>query len=344
MREALLTAPGRIEHRDKPWDKELSPGEVRIRIASVGICGSDIHYFRHGGIGEQRVQYPFRMGHECSGTIEAVNDPESILNVSDKVAIDPLVSCGTCFQCESGRLHTCLNQVFLGSPGQLSGALAEYLDLPSANCFKIPQKMSSAEGVMVEPLSIAIHAARFLNKRDLKTVGIIGCGPIGLCVLEICKLLGAGEIYATDKLNYRVDLAKERGAQYAANPLHKDIAADINSLSPQGCSAVFECAGEQDAMDQGLELLQPGGILLQIGIPQTISFKIDPHLCRRKEIRIQNVRRQNNSIREAIDYINTKQVHVGHMITHQFDFDYVQEAFELVEQYGDEVVKALVNI
>jgi threonine dehydrogenase-like Zn-dependent dehydrogenase len=195
----------------------------------------------------------------------------------------------------------------------------------------------------VEPLSIGIYASRFLNK-DTDSVAILGCGPIGLSVLLACKDMGIKRIFSTEKLPYRGAAASALHAEYVGNPEEVDIVGQILALVPHGLSAVFECAGQQDSIDQGLELLRPGGQLILLGIPEEKGVRIDPHMCRRKEIRIQNVRRQNGCVEETIKKIARGKIEVDFMITHTFSLHDTAKAFELVENYADNVLKAIIHI
>jgi len=342
MKSVLLNKPHSFEIAETASPVIKNPGDVLIRIKSIGVCGSDIHYYSDGKIGDQIVVYPFRIGHECAGIVEQVGADVKNVIPGERIAIDPLISCGKCTQCLSGRFHTCLNQKFLGCPGQLEGALAEYLILPSQCCYKIPEKLSYQQAVLAEPLSIALHALSFITDNE-KSLAILGTGPIGLSVLTAAKFKGINKLLTTDILDYRNTIASANGAVYSGNPKKQNIVKDILEIENEGVDAVFDCCGKQEAIDQAIEILRPGGKLIIVGIPETNEIKFNPHLIRRKEIQIQNVRRQNEKIETALQLLANPNFDIDFMITHNFSFEQTTEAFNLVENYSNGVIKAMIN-
>jgi L-iditol 2-dehydrogenase len=158
MKAAFLTDIRKIEIRDVPPPVIEQPEQVLLRVATVGVCGSDMHYYRSGRIGSQVVQFPWVVGHECAGTVAAVGAGVKDLRVGDRVAVDPLIACFRCDQCLRGRENTCRNQKFLGCPGQTPGALSELLVMPARNCFPIPAHMTFSQATLVEPFAIGLHA------------------------------------------------------------------------------------------------------------------------------------------------------------------------------------------
>jgi L-iditol 2-dehydrogenase len=344
MQAAFLTGIGRIEMRQAPEPRLTRPGDVRLAVAAVGICGSDTHYYRVGGIGAQAVRFPWIVGHECAGRVVEVGAEVKHLKVGQRVAVDPLISCGQCDQCRAGREHTCRNQNFLGSPGQAPGALSEYLVMPAKCCYALPDSMSVAEAVMVEPFAIALYAQRMARAHPGAKIAILGSGPIGLCVLLALRAAGKYTIYATDLVAERLEVARRCGADWVGNPRREDIVATLSRLEPLGMDFVFECAGQQETLDQAAELLKPGGTLLIVGIPEQerVSFSIS--LLRRKELRLENVRRQNQCTAPAIELVARGAVNVEPLVTHHFPLAETPAAFDLVAGYRDGVVKALIHL
>ena len=345
MQSMKLTARRQMQGQEVPRPSLTQDTDVLIQMARVGVCGSDVHYFAEGGIGSQRVEYPWSVGHEGAGTVIEVGAAVTRVRPGDRVALDPSQPCGVCDQCRAGRPHTCRTQNFLGCPGQTEGCLAEFLILPERSCYPIPDGMTFDEAAIVEPLSIGIYALTLSVPMAGAAIGILGAGPIGLSVLLPAKAQGVGRVYMTDKIEARLQLARRAGADWAGNVRTDDVVAEISRREPELLDAVFECSGEQDAMDQGVQLLKPGGKLLLIGIPgaqNRVSFDINQ--LRRKEICIQNVRRQNNCVQIAIDMIAHKQIDVNVMVTHHFPFAQTQEAFDLVTDYKNGVVKAIVTL
>ncbi|MCK5114242.1 MAG: alcohol dehydrogenase catalytic domain-containing protein [Phycisphaerae bacterium] len=344
MKAAYLTGICKVELRDAPEPKLEKPTDVLIDVEVVGMCGSDIHYYRTGRIGEMVVQYPFIVGHEFSGRVLEVGDDVTNVKVGQRVAVDPLMWCQQCDQCRAGREHTCRNQVFLGCPGQVAGCLCERIVMPAASCFTVPDNVSPEQAALAEPFSIGIHTQRLGGEITGKRVGILGAGPIGLCTLASCKTQGVGKVYMTDLLPERVKFAKTFGADWVGNSQSQDVVAEIAKLEPLGLDVVFECAGKQETVDQGVELLAPGGKLVVVGIPEEERTSMIIANARRKEITFQNVRRQNRCVAPAVEMIASGTVQLDSMMTHHFSFDEIPQAFELVEGYKDGVIKAMINI
>ncbi len=339
MKSIVLTGAKKFEIQDIPKPRIQSDHDVLLKIAVVGICGSDIHYYAEGRIGDQIVTYPFTIGHECSAIVEAVGKEVTQVKPGDRISVDPTISCGQCDQCMTGRTHTCRNQKFLGCPGQISGCLSEYITMPEKCCFKVGDNISLTQAALIEPLSIGAYAVSLLKNKKPKTVGILGVGPIGLSVLLACKQAGIESIFVTDKIDHRLQEARRIGASWTGNPnlLNMGEEREVNSLD-----AVFECCGQQDALDQAIDILKPGGELLIVGIPESNHISFDIHLLRRKEIDIQNVRRQNGFIQTAIDWVQQGLVEIDFMATHHYDLEQVKSAFEIVKNYRDGVIKAMV--
>lgn len=344
MKAALLTRLREIEIGDLPPPRLANPRDVMLRIDAVGVCGSDVHYYRTGRIGAAVVEYPFVMGHECAGTVEAVGTEVSQLKPGQRVAIDPLVACGDCDQCRGGRANTCRNQRFLGNPGELSGALEEYVVLPQECCHPIPDSMTPAQAAMVEPLSIGVHAQRLAHTEAGATIAILGSGPIGLSVLLACRAAANGTAYMTDLIDERLAMAEQLGAAWTGNANQRDVVEDIHEIEPNGMDFVFECAGEQETLDQAVELLKPGGTLVMVGIPEFDEVSFHAHTLRRKELTLKNVRRQNHCIAPAIELVSSGKINVDPLVTHHFPLRETGAAFDLVSGYRDGVIKAMIHV
>ena len=342
MKAAMLTGIRTIDVREFPDPKLSSPTDVLLRVEIVGICGTDFHYYRHGRVGNQAIKYPSLIGHECVAVVEKIGDQVTRVSPNDCVAADPAVSCGHCDQCEAGRPHTCLNLRFLGFPGQMEGCLCEFIVMPERNCHPIEGKLNLSQGALVEPLSIGVYSVDLLKELKVKTIGILGCGPIGLSVLLAAQASGIRSISVTDKIQDRLTAALHNGACWAANPEELDVVAGIRKHAGE-LDAVFECCGDQEALDQAVDMLKPGGNLLILGIPDEIRVTFDINKLRRKEISIQNVRRQNQCTQRAIDLIDSKKVNVDFMATHTFSLEKTQEAFEIAANYRDGVIKAMIT-
>ena len=261
----------------------------------------------------------------------------------DRVAVEPAMACGECDQCRAGRRHTCRRLRFLGCPGQAEGCLSELLVMPEECCFPLAENMTLEDGALSEPLAIGCYAVRQSVAMKGARIAILGAGPIGLSVCLMARAMGVGRIYMTDRIAERVVKARAMGADWAGNPDETDVTAEIGRSEPLLLDAVFECAGQQDTVDQAIALLKPGGKLMVIGIPreERISFLIDQG--QRKEICLQNVRRQNECLEPTLDLMAGGRVKAAPMVTHRFPFERTREAFDLVAGYRDGVVKAMIH-
>lgn len=342
MKAAVLAGPGRIEIRDIPKPEIRDPQDVLLRVVRTGICGSDLHYYVPGYFEAGDVSYPLVPGHECAGVVEDVGNGVSRLRPGMRAAVDPAVDCGRCDQCRAGRPHTCRNIGFLGFHGQLGGALAEFIAVPEANVFPLPDGMSLEEGALVEPLAIGLYAVSLAGETRGKSVGILGAGPIGLCVLLAARAEDCGPVFVTEKVEERLEAAAAAGASWTGNPYVVDIAADIPAREPAGLDIVFECCGDQTALDQAVSLLKPGGKLLVLGIPPAARISFDAGRLRRNEISIVHVRRQNGFTGRAVEAVASGTISPAFLATHQFPLNRTQDAFTLAASRTDGALKVLI--
>ncbi|MFA6293532.1 MAG: NAD(P)-dependent alcohol dehydrogenase [Victivallales bacterium] len=345
MKAMMLTGIRQMELREVPSPEIKNPNDVLIRMKTVGVCGSDVHYYTEGKIGSQVVEYPFTVGHEGAGIVEKVGPAVTKVKAGDRIAVEPAMSCGECDQCKVGRPHTCRKLRFLGCPKQAAGCLSEYIVMPEECCFKIKDSMSFEEAAISEPLAIGVYAVKRSIPMKGAKIAILGAGPIGLSILLPAKAQGAEKVFMTDKIDSRLQLAKKMGADWTGNPTKEDIVKKIAAAEPLLVDVVFECCGQQEAFAQAVELVKPGGKIMLIGIPPSMeywSLKVD--IARRKEVCIQNIRRQNHCVQPAIDMIDNKLFDVSRMATHHFKLEDTKKAFDLVADYKDGVVKAMVEI
>jgi L-iditol 2-dehydrogenase len=359
MKSAYLTGLRQLEICDELEPKITRPDEVLLRIDRVGICGSDVHYYLSGRIGDQVLKYPATVGHECAGTVVEIGPAVERLRPGDRVAVDPAIVCGQCDQCRGGRSNTCREVLFMGCPGEAPGALTEYCVLPEANCLPIPGNVTLEQAALAEPLSVALHAIRLAgDDPDLRgakmglspshgpdvRIAVLGAGPIGLGVLLCAKARAPCTAYVADLIDERLKVARRCGADWTGNAHRHDAAALIARQEPQGLDLVFECSGDPACIDQGQRLLAPGGTLVLVGIPPADRVGFDPHLARRKELSFRNVRRQRDCMIPAIQMIAEGQIDVSPLMTHRFALEQGREAFELVAGYRDGVIKAIVDV
>ena len=331
----MLSAIRQMEMAEQAEPTLAHDTDVLFKVDAVGVCGSDVHYYRTGRIGSQVVDFPFPVGHECSGTVVEVGTAVSRLQRGDRIALDPALSCGTCDQCKKDRRHTCRHLLFMGCPGQLDGCLSEYCVMPEVCCFKVSPDTSPELVALVEPLSIGCYALQLAQIAPGMKVGILGMGPIGLSVMVAARARGLEQVYIADPLAYRRELALAQGARAGCAP-------DEIEAGGWALDVVFECCGEQRALAAAGPLLTPGGKLVIIVIPGADQVYFDPHVLRRREITVHNVRRQNNCMRKALDIVENSALDLRFMHTHSFALADVQKAFDLVDEYRDGVIKAIV--
>jgi len=343
MKAMMLTGIRRMEMREVANPVISNDTDVLITMAAVGVCGSDVHYYTTGRIGSQVVRYPFTVGHEGAGTVMQTGAKVDRVKPGDRVAVDPAMSCYQCDQCRIGRHHTCRKLRFLGCPGQAEGCLSEYIVMPQESCFPIPASMGFDDAAFSEPLAIGYYAVKRSGCTADSRVAILGAGPIGLSVLLCLKAQGCPACCVTEPIPARRESMLAAGAALAVSPAQDAVGAML-AWEPGGFDVVFECCGKQEALDQAIELLKPGGRLMLIGIPEVdrVSFSID--LLRRREIEIFNVRRQVGCVEPALTLIETGRVVPAPYITHRYPLERCPEAFDLVEHYGDGVMKAMITI
>jgi L-iditol 2-dehydrogenase len=344
MKAVFLTRIKQFEIRKIPKPILLNDGDVLIKIKTVGVCGSDIHYYTTGRIGSQIVQFPFIIGHEAAGIVEQTGEKVTRVKPGQRIAIDPTVSCGKCDQCLAGREHTCRQLLFLGCPKQLEGSLAEYIVLPEKCCFPIKESMTFEQATLSEPLAIGVYSVERSVLPAKANVAIFGAGPIGMSVFHVLRTKNVGDVYITDKIEDRLTFSKKLNPKWTGNPDQINVVKEILSIEPLQLDVVFECSGDKEAIDQGVHLLKPGGRLVLVGIPEVdvISFPI--HELRRKETTIINIRRQVHCTQKAIDLLDNCHVNMDSMVTHRFPLEETQKAFDLVASYRDGIMKAMISI
>ena len=343
MKAMMLTGIRQMEMKDVPDPVIKNPEDVKIRMRVVGICGSDVHYYTRGKIGSQEVIYPFAVGHEGAGEVVETGSGVTRVRKGDIVAIDPAMPCRECEQCRVGRHNTCQKLRFLGCPGQAEGCLSEYIVMPDESCFPLSGNMTPDHGAISEPLAIGVYAVQQAGSLKGTKIAILGFGPIGMSVLLASRVQGAEMIYVTDKIGDRLAIAGKEGAHFTGNPLKINISEQIKNAEPQGIDVVFECCGQQEALDQAVSILKPGGKLMVVGIPEFNRWSLDVETTRRHEISIHFVRRQNDCVESTLDLMKNGSIDVKNMVTHRFPFEHTKEAFDLVAAYRDGVMKAMID-
>ena len=312
--------------RDLRLGKEPRPasgqGSQLIRVLSVGICGSDLHWFSEQGIGDAKLVHPLILGHEFSAVTES----------GERVAVDPAIPCKKCEFCLHGHPNLCPEVVFAGHGG-VDGALREAMTWDEDCLFPIPDTISDDEGAMLEPLGVALHTVDLAHLRAGMTVGVFGCGPIGLLIVQLARLSGAANIIATDKLPHRVAAARSYGAQTAIlTDGSPGVSPVMAATGKRGVDVAFEAAGDQGAVDDAMAAVVPGGKVILAGIPSDDRTSFSASLARRKGLTIKLVRRMKHTYPRAIDLVIRGLVDVRSLVTHRFPLVQAAQAFGLAEQ------------
>lgn len=325
---------------------EAKEKEVLVELEYVGICGSDVHYFHHGCCGAYKVDLSqdFMLGHECAGTVVAVGEGVADLKVGDRVALEPGITCGKCEFCKSGHYNLCPDVVFLATP-PVQGCYEQYIAFPEDMCFKLPDNVSTKEGALIEPLSVGFYAA---NQGDVQvgdTVIILGAGCIGLVTLLACKAHGAGQIIVADLVEARLEKAKELGATAVINSKEVDVFQEVNRLTgKRGADVVFETAGSAVTIAQTPFLVRRGGTVTLVGISSQEEISYNFAQIMDKEATIKSVFRYRNIYPKAIAAVASGAIDVESIVTHEFDLDHIQEAFDEAVNNKTDLVKAVIKV
>lgn len=324
-------------------------GEVLLRVAAVGVCGSDHHYYNEGAIGSAVVGAGMIMGHEFSAWIEALGEGVSGLAIGQLVAVEPAIPCGTCESCRHGHPNLCPTVLFCGSPNY-QGALAQYIRMPAANCFPLPDEITPAEGALLEPLGIAIHAVDLAKLKVGETAAVLGAGSIGLLTAVMARAAGASGLYITEPLAYRRGFALHYAGgnrlPFAVfDPLNQDVvAAILDATEGRGVDVAFEAAGAPDTPNQAAQIVRPGGRVIVVGIPDDDTMRMTASVVRRKGLTIKLVRRMKHTYPRAIQLVLSGAVDVASLATHVFPLADASRAFEMVDRRSDGVLKAIVQV
>jgi L-iditol 2-dehydrogenase len=300
---------------------EPDPDEELVRITAVGICGSDLHWFEEGNIGDDSLDRPLVLGHEFAGIIETGPDRGT------RVAVDPAIDCGTCRHCIEGNPNLCRNMRFSGH-GQQDGALREFITWPSRLLHRLPPELSDADGAMLEPLGVAIHSVGLAKVKPGDRVGIFGCGPIGLLIQQVAIAKGAEVVLATDLFEHRLEAAQAIGTRHAALAGSREAEQVISSLEAgDHVDIVFEAATTSDAVGDAIWTVRRGGTAILCGIPSDNRTSFDAAVARRKGLTLKLVRRMKHTYPEAIHLATAGEVDLVSLVTHEFSLGEFAEAF-----------------
>lgn len=326
-------------------DQILPPGtgEVQVRVESVGICGSDLHYFLDGHIGDTPAAYPQVLGHEPAGVITAFGEGVAGWNIGDRVALEPPIYCYHCEWCMSGRHNLCESVRFFSSPGE-PGFFRKMANVPVENLIALPANLGFDEGSLFEPISIILHSFRFGQPRMGETAAVFGAGPIGLSTIACLRLAGLKRIFSVEPVAARREMAVRLGADVSIDPRQTDPVKEIlRETGGRGVDLTFDCATQEDTVNQAMYMTAPGGRAVITGVPQAHRVELDFHHLRRKELGFFSVRRANHTGEAAVQLLKEHPEAFTPMITHRLPLTDVQRAFELLGSYQDGVTKVVLR-
>jgi len=343
MQIAELSAPRCFRLIDAPAE-DPAPGQIQVRVSAVGICGSDLHYFSEGGIGDARCLYPMVLGHEPSGIVTRTGAGVTGWSPGDRAVLEPALYCYHCEFCMTGRHNVCANIQFMSMPEE-AGFFREVVNLPAKNLLPLPRHLSEAEGALVEPLAVAVHSMQFAAPRLGETAVVFGAGPIGLLTIALLKLSGVTRVWAVEPVEARRDLARLVGADAAIDPATVDPAFEIlRDTRKRGVDMAIDCAALGDSINQGIQATRNAGRVVVTGIPPQDEISLAFHILRRKELAFYSVRRSNHDSQAALRLLSTHPKRFAPILTHERPLSGIQSAFELCERRDDGVGKLTIRL
>jgi len=337
MKAFYLESIKRFTKEDIPVPSP-SPEEVLVKVKNVGICGSDVHYYEHGRIGNFIIEKPIILGHEAAGEVVAVGSEVKNLKIGDRVAMEPGIPCRKCKFCKTGRYNLCPDVKFWATP-PIDGTFTEYVTHPADFCFKLPPSVSYEEGSMFEPLAVGLWATEKAALKPENTVAILGVGTIGMMTLKSVLAVGISDITVFDVSDFKLDMAKQFGAK------------TVNSKDPNVFKAysdafdvVFETAGNSVTTSNTVNLVSRGGTIVLVGLPSKDENILNTNLLNSKEGVIKTVFRYANMYPRALQLVSSGKIQLKPLITKYFDFDQLPEAFDYVVKNNDKIIKVMINM
>lgn len=326
MQVARVHGAGELQLHDEPMPVPDS-GEALVRVTSVGICGSDIHWLREGGIGGDRIVAPLILGHECAGVIESGR------RKGERVAIDPAIPCNLCEFCEEGNPNLCSALRFAGHAPQ-DGALRQYIAWPERCLVPLPDSMSEIEGVMLEPLGVALYSVDRGNVKPGMSVAVFGCGTIGLSVIQVARIAGATGVFAAElpDLPHRIQAAESFGATVFEANNCREADEILKATGDRGVDVAFEAAGDPEAVEAAVAAVKPGGIVVLIGIALEDRTAFTASTARRKDLTVMVIHRMKHTYPRAIRLVAGGQVDVASLVTQRFPLAHIERAYSAAEK------------
>jgi L-iditol 2-dehydrogenase len=318
--------------------------EVLVKLEYIGICGSDLHYYETGRIGDYIVEPPFVLGHEPGGVVVEVGEDVTHLNVGDKVALEPGKTCGHCEFCKTGRYNLCSDVIFFATP-PVDGVFQEYVAHEADLCFKLPENVSTLEGALIEPLAVGFHAGIQGEAKAGQTAVVMGAGCIGLVSIMALKALGVSDVYVVDIMEKRLEKALELGATGVINAKEKNpVEAIMKLTNGKGCDLVIETAGTEMTTIQCIHMAKKGTNVVLVGYSKTGEMTLPMSLVLDKELTFKTVFRYRDIYPMAIEAVSNGKVNLKGIVTHEFTLDEVQNAMDYSVNNKADIVKAVIKI
>ncbi len=340
MRTAVLVEPHEFELHDRPRPSP-DPDEVLVAVRDVGICGSDVHYYEHGRIGDYVVEEPLVLGHESAGEVVEVGTNVTTLEPGDRVALEPGVPCRRCGHCKQGDYHLCEDVRFMATPPH-DGAFTEYVSWPADYAYDLPETVSTTEGALCEPLSVGIHACRRGDVRTGDTVLVTGAGPIGLMILEAARAAGATDIVLTDVVDEKLAFARERGADLTVNVADDDLEAAIDAYTDGvGVDVVVEASGAVSSIESTIDVVRRGGTVVLVGLASEANVPFDVLDIIDNELDVHGSFRYKNTYPAAVDLLADGVVDVEGIVEFESSLEEIDDAFQ--RAMDPNVIKGMVS-
>ena len=349
MQVARLHGPKDIRIASESVPTPPASGEVTLNIKTVGLCGSDLHMYETGRIGYTVFSAPFVLGHEFMGVVDALGDNaldgnHQPLHLGQRVAVEPAVPCWRCETCENGHPNLCPNHYFYGLFPE-DGALREQMTVSARNCFPLPDALSDDVGPLLETLGVAIHAIDLSKIRIASSVAVIGAGPVGLLITRLAALAGASQIFAFDKLDWRVQKAREWGATHAINIDECDpVGAVLDVTGGRGVDVAIEAAWADHSVQQAADMARYGGRLVLVGIPPDDTLQLKHSVARRKGLTIMMSRRMKHTYPRAIELATSGKVSLEELVSHRFSLAQTAEAYASNSAYEQGINKVILRV
>lgn len=320
-----------------------APGQVQVAVKAIGVCGSDLHVFSEGGIGDTRCVYPAVLGHEPSGVVVKAGSGVSGWLAGDRAVLEPALYCYHCEFCMSGRHNVCANLRFMSLADE-PGFFRELVNVPVANLLPLPDSLSYAEGALVEPLAVIVHSMQFAAPRPGNTAVVFGAGPIGLLTIALLKLSGVSRIWAVEPVEHRRELALQMGASAVLDPSGDPARQILNDTAKRGVDIAIDCATQGESTNQCIRAACNAGRVVVTGVPSEIQMRLDFHVLRRKELAFYSVRRSNHDSGTALRLLASDARRFAPVLTHERPLAGIQAAFELCERREDGVGKLTITV